>query len=178
MNQHELEEKLMYSVVVAGKSAKFAEQAMTRFWRLTDYFHGGPFDRVRQLRERGDLMTTLQKAKVGNYKKTHRAFDQMAFHRPDLETCTPQQLEIIHGIGPKTSRFFIIWTRPESRYAALDVHVLRWMRSIGHEVPRSTPQSAKRYAHVERLFLDEADRRGMTPRELDAKIWSEATGIV
>jgi thermostable 8-oxoguanine DNA glycosylase len=55
--------------------------------------------------------------------------------------------------------------------AALDVHILRWLNSIGHNAPRQTPQG-KRYAELEAVFLAEADRRGVSPRVLDEAIWS------
>jgi thermostable 8-oxoguanine DNA glycosylase len=76
----------------------------------------------------------------------------------------------IHGIGPKTSRFFILWTRPHERYAALDVHILRWLRGLGHNAPRSTPNGRK-YGELEKIFLSEADKRGLSPGELDAQVW-------
>jgi thermostable 8-oxoguanine DNA glycosylase len=110
-------------------------------------------------------------AKVGNYGKVFKAFHEVAFANLDLRTCSPAELEAIHGIGPKTARFFIIWTRQDARVAALDVHILRWMRNLGYDAPRQTP-SGKRYAVLEAAFLAEADRRGLSPQALDAQIWS------
>jgi thermostable 8-oxoguanine DNA glycosylase len=89
----------------------------------------------------------------------------------NLQTCSPTELETIHGIGPKTARFFIIWTRPDARVAALDVHVLRWLKTLGYDAPSQTP-SGKRYVELEIAFLAEADRRRVTPHILDQQIWS------
>ena len=177
LSQNERQHRLLYSIVVAGKSAKFAEKALSWFWNKTDHIPGStPFERVKNLAIKGVLGDYLRAARVGNYKKTTRAFFEIATSRIDLSSCTPDDLEKIHGIGPKTSRFFILWTRPGERYAALDVHILRWMGEQGYKVPKQTP-TGKRYAEIEQWFLAEADARKMTPRELDAKIWSEATGI-
>jgi thermostable 8-oxoguanine DNA glycosylase len=96
---------------------------------------------------------------------------QLAEAGLNLQTCEPADLEKIHGIGPKTARFWILWTRPDARYAALDVHILRWMRERGHKAPKQTPSAPKTYARLEKAFLAEADKRGLTPRELDFKIW-------
>jgi 3-methyladenine DNA glycosylase/8-oxoguanine DNA glycosylase len=169
MTDQELQLRLLYAIIVAGKSAKFAEQAMARlFAGLGD---GLPFDRIRAWAADGSLDTKLRGARVGNYGKISKAFDALANAGIDLRTCGPAELEAIHGIGPKTARFFIIWTRPDARVAALDVHILRWLGQQGHKAPRQTPQG-KRYAELETVFLEEADRRGMTPHQLDAAIWS------
>lgn len=88
----------------------------------------------------------------------------------DLWVIMPEDLEKVHGIGPKTSRFFIMWIRPGERYAALDVHILRWLKARGHDAPRTTPSYPK-YSHLEAIFIAEADALGKTPRQLDYEIW-------
>jgi hypothetical protein len=171
MNTAELEYRLLYSVVVAGKSAKFADRALRTFLGESD--GRSPFEYIRALLQSDapSLCDVLTVARTGNYTKLCGAFGMAVDTGLDLATCTPMELEKIHGIGPKTSRFFILWTRPGARYAALDTHVLKWLRYLGHATPTSTPQSSKRYAELEAVILAEADRRGMTPRELDAAIW-------
>lgn len=169
MTKEELEYRLLYSMVVAGKSAKFADAAMERF--LGDPAGDWtPFMYVEYLVTRGLLRQHLEEARTGNYTKLALAFEQVAKADIDLATCTPTDLEAIHGIGPKTSRFFIIWTRPEASFAALDTHVLKWLRHVGHKAPKSTPSGAK-YAYFEGIFLALAKTRGMTARDLDAAIW-------
>jgi hypothetical protein len=50
-------------------------------------------------------------------------------------------------------------------------HVLRWLAEQGHEkIPRHTP-SGNAYRRVELLFIAEAEKRGLSPRELDKQIW-------
>ena len=158
-SDYELQARAIYSLIVAGKSAKF----------------GMPFDIIRRLsKEKGSLRFWLEMARTGNYRKLTKALPALAESGVNLRTCGPEELERLHGWGPKSARFFIIWTRPESRYAALDVHVLRWMRKRGYDAPKSTPQNPKKYARLEKALLEEADRRGMTPRELDSMIWDAA----
>lgn len=166
MTPQEMEYRLLYSMVVAGKSATFAENALKRFL-------GGdpePFAFIRELEEAGELRNRLIFSRTGNYQKLTKGFTLLANAELDLATCTTEQLESIHGIGPKTSRFFILWTRPDAKHAALDTHVLKWLRFIGHAAPPATP-SGEKYTKLEKIILAEADARGVTARELDAAIW-------
>lgn len=174
MSDTELQLRLLSACIVAGKSAKFTEGAMQRLG-LSDH----PFNTLRDRIGRNELDTWLRAARTGNYTKLARCFREIVAHTTDYyRTCTAEQLEQIHGIGPKTARFFIIWTRPDAIHAALDVHVLRWLKAQGHKnVPRSTP-SGKRYAQLEKTFIAEAQHRGLTPRQLDEQIWKAGSGYV
>jgi len=169
MTDRELQLRLLYAVIVAGKSARFAERAMVRlFAGLGD---GLPFGSVRTWIADGCLEAKLRDAGTGNYGKISKAFQEIVAADMDLRNCHPKDLELIYGVGPKTARFFIIWTRPDAQVAALDVHVLRWLRSLGYDAPHQTP-SRRKYAELEAVFLMEADKRGLTPHQLDAAIWS------
>jgi thermostable 8-oxoguanine DNA glycosylase len=176
LDLNEIQGRLIYSIIVAGKSAKFADRAIGELMKLLlQHNRVSPFEAIRVLVKVKKLGYFLRLAKVGNYTKIERALREMVAADLDLTKCRPQDLERIHGIGPKTSRFFILWTRPTERYAALDVHILRWMRSIGYDAPTSTPTGAK-YLELEAAFIHEADERGVTPRELDFSIWADASG--
>jgi thermostable 8-oxoguanine DNA glycosylase len=172
----EVQARLMYAVIVAGKSAKFANAVMGRWFK--DNVTAGDtstFQIVRRLKDAGMLEESFRKARTGNYGKLTAAMSQAVDMDIDLLTCTPQDLEKIKGIGPKTSRFFIMWIRPDAIHAALDVHILRWMKGRGFDVPKSTPQSPQKYAQIEQWFIAEACRMSMTPRELDFMIWEEGS---
>jgi thermostable 8-oxoguanine DNA glycosylase len=171
MKQEELECRILYAIIVAGKSARFAEQA---FKQLFGTPTTSVFEIVRAWVKEGVLPERLRTARVGNYGKIERAFKELVAAKIDLATCCPEELEKIHGIGPKTSRFYIIWTRPEARVAVLDVHILRWLRKLGHDVPLITP-SQPRYARIEKLFLKIADESGLTPRQVDEQIWMKGS---
>lgn len=172
----ELQRRLLVAIIVAGKNADFA-------YRATDALLADcpvavtPFIYLRGIYVRGGvvgLQRLCERSRTGNYGKMVRAIATLVASKLDLTRCTPADLEQVPGIGPKTSRFFILWTRPRYRCAALDVHVLRWLRAQGHDAPKSTPQSRKVYARLEAAFLAEADKRGLGPRELDHQIWAAA----
>lgn len=169
---NEVQARLMYSIIVAGKSANFANAVMERWLVANAPDVATPlFQIIKRLRDQGALEESFRKARTGNYSKLVAAMSQIVDMEIDFQTCTPADLEVVKGIGPKTSRFFIMWIRPWERYAALDVHILRWLRNIGYDVPSSTPQSSKKYANIEKWFISEADKAKMSPRELDAIIW-------
>lgn len=170
-NIGELQTKIMYSIIVAGKSAKFANAVVGQWLLKCVRPNELTFDAVRRHRKNGTLEGRFRAIKAGNYTKLVGAMSALVDSNIDLTTCAPQDLEAIKGIGPKTSRFFIVWTRPEEKYAVLDVHILRWLKSLGYDVPNSTPQSAKKYAQIEQWFLSEAAKAKKTPRELDYEIW-------
>lgn len=170
MTKVELEWHLMYALVVAGKSAKFANAAIGRLRSAVN-------ERNLQYCSIFSILTwnleLLRAARTGRYKILERAVKGLSSTQIDLKTCFAEELERIPGIGPKTSRFFVAWTRPESRVAILDRHVLRWMRDNGYNnAPENNPGNQKQYARLERAFLEEADKRKMTPRELDLEIWT------
>lgn len=178
---HDTQSKLIYSMIVAGKSADFADKATRAFLEQAAAFLDKPmlktlpFEIIRSLTEPA-LRLSLHISKTGNYAKLQKGFKEIVHANLDLFTCQPEDLEKIHGIGPKTSRFFIMWIRPEEEYAALDVHVLRWLRGQGYHVPASTPGNRAQYAIIEEQFLYEAKKRKLTPRELDKQIWTAGAG--
>ena len=167
------ERKLLYSVIVAGKSAVFAENALARFLSGIEN-RESPFQYIQRLVADDRLYEALQKSRCGNYHKISKCF--AAITSLDVSNCSVDDLEAVHGIGPKTARFFLLWTRPDVRFAALDTHILKWLRKVGYDAPKSTPPSGKRYKDLERAFIQEADDMGLTPRELDYAVWSEYSG--
>ncbi len=174
----ELEWRIIYACVVAGKSAQFTRNVMQKLF--TEQSQKTPLFFFSAMIKAKSLEEVLREAKTGNYNKLVKTFTELTQavleNNLDLSTCSPQELEAIHGIGPKTSRFFILWTREGVRVAALDVHILRWLRELGYNAPKNTPQSAKRYRELEEAFLAEAHRLNMEPRDLDYAIWSRYSG--
>lgn len=165
-----LEAWILFCVAVAGKSAKTTIRALNGFLseRRVDE---SPFAYIGYLESNGFLRRKLEQYKVGQYNKLVRAYGVLMYATSkQLREWSPEQFENIPGIGPKTSRFFIQSTRENTRYAVLDTHVLAWLRELGHEVPKSTP-TKKNYVKIEALYLQIADELGLSPRDLDAKIW-------
>ncbi|KKN78083.1 hypothetical protein LCGC14_0353100 [marine sediment metagenome] len=163
----ELQARLIYAVLVAGKSANFAEMKVLAL--VGNRIDEMPFDIVNAHIQCDDLDDWLRSERTGSYGRLMKCFPDLI--KLDPRTCTIQELEAVHGIGPKTARFFILWTRPDAMCAALDTHVLKWLRSLGYDAPKSTPQAGARYEELEQAFLREAKQRGKTPRELDYEIW-------
>lgn len=179
-SQAELEEFLLFAISVAGKNAASQSVTFQRFLEIAgiDVVHGErtPIEMIRILRGAGKLETCLRDARMGKYTLLARAYSELADAMKeglDLGSCTPDLLEAIHGIGPKTSRFFILHSRPEAHYAVLDVHILKYMREyLGVKAPKHTPQSQKEYSVLERIFLAHASETNLPPADLDLYIWS------
>lgn len=182
----ELEEFLLFAIVVAGKSAYQQAEKLDLFIRK---FNGGgytPFGVIRTMDMDGTLEWHLRDVKMGQYQRISSAFRGVAdFFRYDydnehfhpLKSVPVRILESVKGIGMKTSRFFVMHSRRQNAYdyACLDTHILRWLGSKGHEVPKTTPSGA-RYLELEKVFLDHAKEMGMMPAALDLKIWNESQG--
>lgn len=172
LTEKELQYRIIYSIIVAGKNARFAENATKKLFN-NDIM---PFEQIKIWIENSSLEEELKKAKIGNYNKMYICFKELIKSNINLFTCSPADLEKIHGIGPKTARFFILWTRPDANVAALDVHILRWLGKQGYNVPKSTP-NGKKYAELEKAFLNEAEKLNLAPAELDKNIWTESSGF-
>ncbi len=167
---YDCQAKLLYSAIVAGKSARFADAVMGRLLaRALDDEYSLPFDAIKAWSRAGELEAILRTVRSGSYTRLSRCFGSVC--NLDAETVTCDELEAVHGIGPKTARFFLMWTNPEVRYAALDTHILKFLRSLGHTAPKSTPPAGPVYRRLEVAFIAEADRQGKSPRELDYEVW-------
>lgn len=116
----------------------------------------------------------LIEAKTGQYKRILAAITQAL--EVDVETVTLDELLAIHGIGPKTARFFLVHAQGK-QYAVLDTHILRWMRSIFPDSPKATP-TAQTYGKWERLCLMmmKAEFPDRTALMADLAIWMNQSG--
>ena len=171
----DLELFAIFAVCVAGKKAQQTADKVNDHFRDTETptKRLTPFETIKSLVKIRVFGAYLQMAKVGQYKRIYRALRDLAESGIDLKTCTVEDLEAIHGIGPKTSRFIIMHSRPNQRLATLDTHILRWMRDQGIDTPKATPQSRKLYQKLEQKFLTLCDKCGMIPSQLDLKIWKQ-----
>lgn len=163
----QLQEFILFSIAVAGKTAKIVAQQLENF--LNENYRSAPFDKVRDLIATGQLRQALQRAKLGQYDKLTRAFVEII--NVDLRKCTVDDLESIHGVGPKTARFFLIHSRPDIQVAALDTHILKFLKLQGYDVPDHTP-TGKRYKVLEEAFIKEANLRNRPIAEFDLAIWN------
>jgi len=171
----ELQEFLLFCIVVAGKTAHIQADKLEYFLNDSKYFLSidkeyCPFDILFELKQRDILLTQIVKAKLGQYTKIYNAFDYLVNNKIDLSNCTTVELEKIPGVGLKTSRFFILHSRQTDSIAVLDVHILKFLGSLGYKVPKTTP-SKKNYYFLEQKFLEYCTANNLQPADADLEIW-------
>lgn len=172
---------LLFCISVAGKRGKSTKVRIEKFLEpcTREGWDKSPFEYVRELIKGGKLRLMFKKFGFGQYTKLTKAFTQVIDAGLDLDKCKTRDLEKIHGIGPKTSRYYILRVRPNAKVAALDTHILHWLRDLGHEgIPKNTPQSMNTYWRIEAIFLAEAKKRRCRPARLDAEIWHKYSGYI
>jgi hypothetical protein len=130
-----------------------------------------PFELVGMAAESNMLRKILKKHKVGQYTRIERAFREVVEKIKDPLNTTVEELETVHGIGPKTARMIMLYYKPETACVPLDTHVLKWLRAQGYDAPKGTP-SGKKYLELENIFILEAYKRGMSVKDLDSQVWA------
>ncbi len=150
----ELEEFAAFSVCVAGKNAKTTAKCLDRFILSlhVKMFGWGPglFWHLSLLTPSA-VGQLLNAAGLGPTKMKARALTDLALRvvagEISLRESPPEKLEEVRGIGPKTSRFFILHTRAGARVAAIDRHILR------HLIRRQLAWLRPRSVRIGRRFL-------------------------
>lgn len=176
---NELQEFLLFCIVVAGKNSTVQAKKLENFLvfahnSYTAHHHHraiSHFEVLRWLGEKG-IEKWLQMAKMGQYKRISVAFRGAA--NLCVDECTLEDLIAVKGIGPKTARFFLLFTRKDCKYAVLDTHILKFLRKIHvQDVPLATPQKKSDYDRLEKEFTDawEIAGNGLTLAEFDLTIW-------
>jgi hypothetical protein len=182
----ELEEFLLFCVVVAGKNADQQSAKLERFL-------GGrkPFAYIRASHREGKLAARLQEVRIGKYGLLGRSFSELAHANADLGAATWEQLVQFPGIGIKTAKFFILHSRPRQMHGVLDTHVLAWMRDHwsphgprGLAVPRHSPQDPKAYRFWETVYFGMVSDRhhngggaaAINWAKFDLDLWRERRG--
>ena len=172
--QEELEEFILFAILVAGKGAEQQAKKLNDFLSRCMWEQiGKPFDHIEFLDKRGWLEIHMKEFKLGQYKRITHAFREVVKLKHKLKTITWQELIQIKGIGQKTAKFFVLHTQKNCKCAVLDTHILKWLDSLGYaNVPKATPPPTKYYI-FESWFLQEAQARNMTPADLDLTIWKQ-----
>jgi len=173
----ELEEFLMFAILVAGKGAGqqtkklhdfLYQQGLTNDASINGWT---PFQEIEHLWKNNLLLDRMAHFRLGQYNRIESAFKGILDFKGRLKSVTIEELESIKGIGSKTARFFILHSRPDANVAVLDTHILKWMSEKGYKsIPKATPPK-KKYAEIEKLFLQEAIIHQMTPADLDLQVW-------
>ena len=178
--RYEQEVTVLYIITVAGKTSEYAVNALGRFLAHTEYLGVLPFDRILELWRTDSLEAMLRECRLSPYGMRTKAFRHAATFnkRHDLRKVTPDEWANVGGervgIGPKTARYILMCLDPDNaRVAALDTHVLKWLKHLGYpNVPKSTPPAGPAYNEWEEVFLLECDKRGRIPADLDLEVWS------
>jgi thermostable 8-oxoguanine DNA glycosylase len=167
----ELEEFLMFAILVAGKGAEQQAKKLEEFLSYYPSHNHSPFRYLEHIITNYCLNKEMMRHKLGQYKRLNSAFRGILQFKGKLKDVTIEQLESVNGISSKTSRFFILHTRPNARIACLDTHILRHMREdLGIDTPKTTP-SKKKYLELENKLLDIIEKSGKTFAEYDLDVW-------
>lgn len=178
-----LQEWFVFGVCVPGKSARQTAEkveAMLEDMRGVthkalpgaEYRKNTPFGCIRTAMAFGKLGWYLRKHRLGQYRRIGRALRGMVWIDP--ATATLEELEAIHGVGAKTARMLLLYTRPDQEMIPLDTHVLKWLRAHGYDAPKSTPPPGKKYRELEAAFIREGRKRGLTAKEWDKEVWQRS----
>ena len=164
---NELEEVLLFWVLVAGKTAIHIAKALDGL--LGELIGDTPFDKIRWAGTA--LPGLLHWHGIGCFNNKSKALLELAHSGLNLWTCSVEDLEKIYGIGPKTARCFLIHSRPDANCAGLDTHILKFLGMHGHAVPKTTPPP-KKYRELEQIFLGYVRESGKSVAEFDLEIWN------
>ena len=179
----ELEEFLLFCILVAGKKAKQTAEKLESFLFMSKL--GGdmsPFDWIEHLLKleangigkTSPLLHCMETHKLGQYNRLYDAFKEIIQFKNNLKNVTLEELENVKGIGPKTSRFFLLYSRENTKCCVLDTHLLSHMREdLGIKTPKSTPSNKKKYKELEDILLKEIEKSGKTHAEYDLDVWKK-----
>ena len=177
-NKTQLQEFLLYCIVVAGKKSEIETRKLAQFLRDGRMgFNLSPFNLIKKLLgissvEEDGLMQQLKKYKIAPYKARYNSFrDVVSLLPEDLSEVELEDLMEVRGISTKTSRFFLTHSREDFDEPVLDTHILRFLSEEGYRVPSATPQNEAEYARVASIFKRIANFDGVSVAELDLEVW-------
>ena len=171
----ELEETILWALLVAGKNALVTSRLLDAFLRDYSHIADTPFEIFNrfELDRLPQLSVALKDYGFGCYNLKAKGIHQLVRANLNLRTCTVDDLEKIRGIGMKTSRMFILHTRKDAMCIPLDVHILHYLRDLGYDVPKTTPGSKKKYLIIEKLAIQLACKEGKSCANWDLDIWNK-----
>lgn len=167
---------MVFAICVAGKNANTTALALNPIFDWAERKGDMPIFYIeRAISVQGNGF--LRDKGIGCYnnraKTIYQLAEKIAANKDFLRIATVTDLEQIHGIGPKTARFFVMHSRHNQRLAALDTHILKELKAEGFKVPKSTPPAGLRYNQLEQAFISLADRAGMSVADYDLMIWKK-----
>lgn len=175
----ELEEWLLFCIVAAGKTAKTQAKLLNNFLTSLRENYGSeettPFQLIWNADNVGALRSEIEKSRLGQYNRLEKSFRKTHDFIGKMKSITIEELETIPGVGPKTSRFYLLHSRQNQNYAVLDTHILHYMRDNGLTTLKVTP-SGNTYKQTEQTFLNHANSINKTLADLDLEIWVKYSG--
>ena len=177
--EEELQLFLLFCIVVAGKTAYIQADKLEQFLnsvnkRLMMPEHVKPFQTILSAEQHGILMQEIQNAKLGQYRKIYAGFKYISENKFDLNNMTPEQLELIPGVGMKSSRFFLLHSdiNWQNYIAILDTHILKFIKeNIDNRAPKSTPTIRVTYKYWEDVFLNWCEQNNKNMADFDLEVW-------
>jgi hypothetical protein len=169
-----LEEFFLFAGLAANRPAYRAALTLDRLLAGCEADEDGPFAYLRGVhRAESSHASAVRTTGLGCHQQKGRFLFAAIHSGLDLRTAGLRELERLPGVGLKTSRFFVLHSRPGQRVAAIDTHIYRDLcgRYPGHPSLRKPPGSKSRYLAQEQLFLRAADLEGLEPWQLDINIW-------
>lgn len=175
-DKYELECFLIFAVLVAGKTAKVISKCLSKLLKetheLSNLTKFMPFKSFENLTQ-NQIEMLLKKHGIGCYSLKSKAIFDLIRRNFNLKLVSPQDLENVIGIGCKTSRFFVLHSRPVDDIAVIDTHICKHFKDMGFtNAPKSTPNK-KQYRKWELLFLELVKNSGMSCAEYDLMIWAK-----
>lgn len=181
-SDNELEAFVVFSICVAGKNADTTKKSLISFfdkWHIVSK-KTTPFEIIRSFSNQEELAQALKDEGIGCQTRRVEYLYDLVNSDIDLQRCSVEELEGVKGIGPKTARFFILFSRENENHAVLDVHILRWLQQLGFDVPDITPSASKKYNEIEQLFIEQfrnsVDANKMSLADFDYMIWEKMSG--
>jgi thermostable 8-oxoguanine DNA glycosylase len=169
----ELENHIMFWIFAAGKNGTRAAKVVNDLRAYWDTFSKdiSTFNFIMHY-EQHELVELLKDFKTGCHNHKAKSLSQLSRADLNLRTCSAEDLEKIYGIGMKTSRCFILHSRKDAEYAGLDTHMLKYLTSLGYDVPKTTPNNRKQYLTIEKIVINLARESGKSLSDFDLGIWN------
>lgn len=173
----QLEEMIIFCCCVAGKNAMVTARLLNNFFKTIGVspISFMPFESISKYNNK-NLSNILKETGIGCYNLKANCLIELSKSNLDLRSCNLNDLIKIKGIGLKTANFFLLHTRKGYRSSCLDTHVLSYLRDIGYNVPKTSPQSIKKYFEIQEIFLSICDKKKVNPSDFDLQIWREYSG--
>lgn len=156
--ENQLIKLLLFGIFVAGKSSTTTAKGLDN---LLYFAPINPFKNPAQnLVDMGEerFKWTCKQAGLGCYSQRWNSIVSLAewlkIHR--LRDASLDQILEIKGVGNKTARFFILFSRPYARFAAVDTHILKQINKI-YETNLTLTGGNKHYKMLEQLWIDHVE---------------------